>query len=47
MACVGENIGCGGIALPIWGGGGIGPSPYGAFDWMKGLWAGLAERRRK
>jgi len=24
-----------------------GPSPYGAFDWMKGLWAGLAERRRK
>ena len=37
----------GGIALPIWGGGGIGPSPYGAFDWMKGLWAGLAERRRK
>jgi len=20
---------------------------YGAFDWMKGLWAGLAERRRK
>ena len=31
----------------ISGGGGIGPSPYGAFDWMKGLWAGLAERRRK
>lgn len=37
----------GGIALPIWGGGGIRPSPYGAFDWMKGLWEGLAERRRK
>ena len=37
----------GGIALPILGGGGIGPSPYGAFDWMKGLWVGLAERRRK
>ena len=42
------NPGSGGeIALPIWGGGGIGPSPYGAFDWMKGLWVGLAERRRK
>lgn len=37
----------GGIALPIWGGGGIGPSPYGAFDWMKGLWAGLTKRRLK
>ena len=37
----------GGIALPIWGRGGIGPSPYEAFDWMKGLWVGLAERRRK
>ena len=24
-----------------------GPRPYGAFDWTKGLWAGLAERRRK
>ncbi len=39
--------GGGGTALPIWGGGGIGPSPYGSFDWMKGLWIGLAERRRK
>ena len=39
--------GGGGTALPIWGGGGIGPRPYGAFDWTKGLWAGLAERRRK
>ena len=37
----------GGIALPIWGGGYIGPRPYEAFDWMKGLWVGLAERRRK
>jgi len=29
MACVGENIGCGGSALPAWGGRGISPSPYG------------------
>ena len=35
--CVGENIGCGGSALPAWGGRGISPRPYGAFDWTNGL----------
>ena len=34
--CVGENIGCGGSALPAWGGRGISPRPYGAFDWTNG-----------
>ena len=48
--CGGDLIyvpGGGRTALPVWGGGTIGPSPYGAFDWMKGLWIGLADRRRK
>lgn len=46
MACVGENIGCGGSALPVWGGRGISPRPYGAFDWSSGLIEGLFGKRR-
>jgi len=39
--------GGGGTALPIWGGGGIGPSPYGSFDWTIDLVDGLFGRRRR
>lgn len=44
--CAGENIGCGGSALPAWGGRGISPRPYGAFDWTNGLIEGLFGKRR-
>lgn len=44
--CVGENIGCGGSALPAWGGRGISPRPYGAFDWTNELIEGLFGKRR-
>ena len=44
--CVGENIGCGGSALPAWGGRGISPRPYGAFDWTNWLIEGLFGKRR-
>ncbi|WP_162531720.1 hypothetical protein [Streptococcus oralis] len=46
MACVGENIGCSGSALPAWGGRGISPRPYGAFDWSNGMIEGLFGKRR-
>ena len=46
MACVGENIGCGGSALLAWGGRGISPRPYGAFDWSNWLIEGLFGKRR-
>lgn len=36
MACVGENIGCGGSALPAREVESS-PRPYGAFDWSNGL----------
>ena len=36
----------GGSALPAWGGRGISPRPYGAFDWSNGLIEGLFGKRR-